>query len=98
MGATESFTATAEVGHFINGRSVASTSGRRQAVYNPATGNVSRQVALASADEVDAAVQAARAAFPAWADLPPLRRARVMFKFLELLQQHRDTLAAMITA
>jgi malonate-semialdehyde dehydrogenase (acetylating)/methylmalonate-semialdehyde dehydrogenase len=43
-------------------------------------------------------VQAARAAFPAWADLPPLRRARVMLKFLELLQQHRDTLAAMITA
>jgi malonate-semialdehyde dehydrogenase (acetylating)/methylmalonate-semialdehyde dehydrogenase len=73
-------------------------SGRRQAVYNPATGNVSRQVALASVDEVDAAVQAARAAFPAWADLPPLRRARVMLKFLELLQQHRDTLAAMITA
>ena len=98
MGATESFTATAEVGHFINGRSVASTSGRRQAVYNPATGNVSRQVALASVDEVDAAVQAARAAFPAWADLPPLRRARVMLRFLELLQQHRDTLAAMITA
>ena len=98
MGATESFTATAEVGHFINGRSVASQSGRRQAVYNPATGNVSRQVALASVDEVDAAVQAARAAFPAWSDLPPLRRARVMLKFLELLQQHRDTLAAMITA
>jgi len=98
MGATESFTATAEVGHFINGRSVASQSGRRQAVYNPATGNVSRQVALASVEEVDAAVQAARAAFPAWADLPPLRRARVMLRFLELLQQHRDTLAAMITA
>jgi len=98
MGATESFTATAEVGHFINGRTVASQSGRRQAVYNPATGNVSRQVALASVDEVAAAVQAARAAFPAWADLPPLRRARVMLKFLELLQQHRDTLAAMITA
>jgi len=98
MGATESFTATAEVGHFINGRAVASQSGRRQAVYNPATGHVSRQVALASVDEVDAAVQAARAAFPAWSDLPPLRRARVMLKFLELLQQHRDTLAAMITA
>jgi malonate-semialdehyde dehydrogenase (acetylating)/methylmalonate-semialdehyde dehydrogenase len=43
-------------------------------------------------------VAAAQAAFPAWADTPPIRRARVMFKFLELLNQHRDTLAAMITA
>jgi malonate-semialdehyde dehydrogenase (acetylating)/methylmalonate-semialdehyde dehydrogenase len=98
MGAPESFTATTEVGHFINGRVVASTSGRRQAVYNPATGHASRQVALGSAEEVDAAVQAGVAAFPAWSDTPPLRRARVLLKFLELLQQHRDTLAAMITA
>jgi malonate-semialdehyde dehydrogenase (acetylating) / methylmalonate-semialdehyde dehydrogenase len=98
MGATEAFTATTEVGHFINGRSVASASGRRQAVFNPATGAVARQVALASSDEVNAAVAAAQAAFPAWADTPPIRRARVMNKFLGLLNQHRDTLAAMITA
>ena len=98
MGAPEAFTATAEVGHFIAGRAVAGTGGRRQAVYNPATGAVARQVALASADEVNAAVAAAKAAFPAWADTPPIRRARVMNKFLELLNQHRDTLAAMITA
>jgi malonate-semialdehyde dehydrogenase (acetylating)/methylmalonate-semialdehyde dehydrogenase len=98
MGAPESFTATTEVGHFIGGRAVASTSGRRQPVFNPATGAVARQVALGSTDEVDAAVRAGLAAFPAWADTPPLRRARVMQRFLELLQQHRDTLAAMITA
>ncbi|HET7794514.1 MAG TPA: CoA-acylating methylmalonate-semialdehyde dehydrogenase, partial [Rhizobacter sp.] len=98
MGAPEAFTATHEVGHFINGQAVASRSGRRQAVYNPATGAVARQVALASADEVNAAVAAAQAAFPAWADTPPIRRGRVMFKFLELVNQHRDTLAAMITA
>jgi malonate-semialdehyde dehydrogenase (acetylating)/methylmalonate-semialdehyde dehydrogenase len=98
MGAPESFTATTEVGHFIGGRTVASTSGRRQPVWNPATGAVARQVALGSAEEVDAAVKAALAAFPAWADTPPIRRARVLQKFLELLQQHRDTLAAMITA
>ena len=102
MGATEAFTAayssTTEVGHFINGRAVASASGRRQPVWNPATGAVARQVALASVDEVNAAVLAAQAAFPAWADTPPIRRARVMNKFLGLLNQHRDTLAAMITA
>ena len=102
MGAPEAFTAafssTTEVGHYINGSAVASTSGRRQAVYNPATGAVARQVALGSVDEVAAAVAAAMAAFAAWADTPPIRRARVMIKFLGLLNQHRDTLAAMITA
>ena len=98
MGAPESFTATTEVGHYINGRSVASTSGRRQAVYNPATGAVARQVALGSVDEVNAAAAAAQAAFPAWADTPPIRRARVLNNFLALLNEHKDTLAAMITA
>src|SRR5512143_1198185 len=98
MGAPESFTATSEVGHHINGRTVASTSGRRQAVYNPATGAVARQVALGSADEVNAAVAAAQAAFPAWADTPPIRRARVLNNFLALLNQHKHTIAAMITA
>lgn len=98
MGAPEAFTTTHDVGHFIGGAMVAGRSGRRQAVYNPATGQVARQVALASADEVNAAVASAQAAFAAWADTPPLRRARVMFKFLELVNQHRDSLAAMITA
>ena len=98
MGAPEAFTATTEVGHFINGRAVASSSGRRQAVYNPSTGAVARQVALASVDEVGSAVAAAKAAFPAWADMPPIRRARILNRFLDLLNQHRDTLAAMITA
>ena len=98
MGATEAFTTTTDVGHWIGGRRLASTSGRQQAVFNPATGAVARQVALASADEVNAAVAAAQAAFPAWADTPPIRRARVMLKFLELMNQHRDTIAAMITA
>jgi malonate-semialdehyde dehydrogenase (acetylating)/methylmalonate-semialdehyde dehydrogenase len=88
----------ADVAHFINGRAVAGTSGRHQAVYNPTTGAVARQVVLASADEVTAAVAAAQAAFSGWADTPPIRRARVMFKFLELMNLHRDTLAAMITA
>ena len=98
MGAPEAFTATTEVGHYIDGRPVASTAGRRQPVWNPATGAVARQVALASSDEVNAAIASAKAAFPAWADTPPIRRARVMNQFLQLLNQHRDTLAAMITA
>jgi malonate-semialdehyde dehydrogenase (acetylating)/methylmalonate-semialdehyde dehydrogenase len=98
MGAPEAFTATADIGHFINGQAVASSSGRQQAVYNPATGAVARQVALGSVDEVNAAVAAAKAAFPAWSDTPPIRRARVMNNFLALMNQHKDTLAAMITA
>ena len=102
MGAPEAFTAafssTLEVGHYIDGRPLASTSGRRQPVWNPSTGAVARQVALASVDEVNAAVASARAAFPAWSDMPPIRRARIMNIFLGLLNQHRDTLAAMITA
>jgi malonate-semialdehyde dehydrogenase (acetylating) / methylmalonate-semialdehyde dehydrogenase len=101
MGATDAFTTTTDVGHWIAGERVKSTGGpgaRTQAVFNPATGAVARQVALASKTEVHAAVAAAQAAFPAWADTPPIRRARVMFKFLELMSQHRDTIAAMITA
>lgn len=86
------------VSHYIGGRVVPSTSGRAQPVYNPATGEVARQVALGSSDEVKAAIASAKAAFPAWAELPPLRRARVLNKFLQLLNEQRDTLAAMITA
>ena len=98
MGAPEAFTATTDVGHYIGGRIVPGASGRRQPVYNPSTGKVARQLALASVDEVNAAVASAKAAFPAWADTPPIRRARVMNAFLQLLMQHRDTLAAMISA
>jgi malonate-semialdehyde dehydrogenase (acetylating) / methylmalonate-semialdehyde dehydrogenase len=98
MGAPEAFTATTTVGHWIGGQRVAGNSGRTQDVFNPATGAVARQVALASKADVDAAVASAQAAFPAWAETPPIRRARVMLKFLELVNQHRDTLAAMITA
>jgi malonate-semialdehyde dehydrogenase (acetylating)/methylmalonate-semialdehyde dehydrogenase len=98
MGANESFTSTAEIGHFIGGKRVAGTSGRSQPVTNPATGAVARHVALASVAEVDAAVAAAKAAQPAWGNLPPLRRARVMNAFLGLLNRARDALAAMITA
>jgi malonate-semialdehyde dehydrogenase (acetylating)/methylmalonate-semialdehyde dehydrogenase len=82
----------------MNGRVTTPASGRSQPVFNPATGAVSGHVALASSADVAAAVAAAQTAFPAWADTPPLRRARVMFKFLELLNQNRDKLAHLITA
>ena len=89
--------ATASIEHWIGGRIVPGRSGRRSDVFNPATGAVSGQVALADSGEVAAAVAAAQAAFPKWADTPPIRRARVMFKFLELLNRHRDELARTIT-
>ena len=95
---TQPYTDTRDIGHYIQGERVASTSGRSQAVYNPATGAVARQVALASVEEVNAAVASAKAAFPAWSETPPIRRARVMNNFLALLNEHRDELAAMITA
>jgi malonate-semialdehyde dehydrogenase (acetylating)/methylmalonate-semialdehyde dehydrogenase len=98
MGAAEPFTATTQVGHFIGGRVVPGSGGRSQPVYNPALGSVAREVVLGSAADVDAAVAAAQAAFPAWADTPPIRRARVLNNFLALLNQHKDTLAAIITA
>ena len=86
------------IAHYISGQKTAGTSSRAQDVFNPATGAVTGRVSLANVKDVDQAVASAQAAFPAWADTPPLRRARVMFKFLELLNQHRDTLAHMITA
>ncbi len=88
----------AHIGHFIAGHVAAGVSGRSQAVTNPASGAVTGHVALANSAEVDKAVAAAQAAFPAWADAPPLKRARVMFKFLELLNKHKDDLARTITA
>jgi malonate-semialdehyde dehydrogenase (acetylating) / methylmalonate-semialdehyde dehydrogenase len=85
------------IGHYISGQHVAGKS-RAQDVFNPATGAVTGSVALADSVVVDAAVASAQAAFPAWADTPPLRRSRVMFKFLELLNANKDKLAHLITA
>ena len=88
----------ATIDHWIDGKVVAGTSGRTQDVFDPATGRVTGRVALADQAAVDAAVASAKAAFPAWAEMPPIRRARHMFKFLELLNKHRDDLARAITA
>ncbi|MBB3223634.1 CoA-acylating methylmalonate-semialdehyde dehydrogenase [Pseudoduganella umbonata] len=83
--------------HYINGAKADTRSGRYADVYNPALGEPVARVALGSVDEVDAAVQAAHAAFPAWADTPPLARARVLAKYLQLCQQHTEEFAAMLT-
>ncbi len=90
-------TSLAVIGHWIGGGERFDAQGRFAPVYNPATGEVARRVPLASRDDVDAAVSAAAAAFPAWAATPPLRRARVMFKFKELLEARAGDLARVIT-
>jgi malonate-semialdehyde dehydrogenase (acetylating) / methylmalonate-semialdehyde dehydrogenase len=83
------------VGHFINGEIVADTE-RRQDVFNPATGAVSRQVALASKQTVEQAIAAAQEAFPAWRNTPVGKRAAVMFRFKALLEENADKICAMI--
>ena len=87
-----------ELHHFINGRFVPGQSGRSLPVFNPATGEQSGTVPLASAEEVNQAVAAARAAFPAWAATPPLRRARILNRFLRLLEESEERIASAITA
>ena len=88
--------ALAQIGHYIAGLHQAG-SGDTVPSYNPASGEVIGAVALANAAEVDVAVQAAAAAFPAWSQTPPHKRARVMFRFKELIERDMDKLATVIT-
>jgi malonate-semialdehyde dehydrogenase (acetylating)/methylmalonate-semialdehyde dehydrogenase len=85
-----------EIGHFIGGKHVKGTSGRTGEVFQPITGEVIGKVALASKAELRAAVENAKAAQPAWANTNPQRRARVMFKFLELMAKENDALADLL--
>ena len=85
------------IGHYINGVRVAGAGDRFGDVFNPASGDVSARVRYATDADVDAAVFAARAAFGEWSQTPPLKRARVMFRFKELIEKHMDDLAAAIT-
>jgi malonate-semialdehyde dehydrogenase (acetylating)/methylmalonate-semialdehyde dehydrogenase len=86
------------VSHWINGRPVAGTSGRRGPIYDPARGNVAREVDFASVEEVDAAVAAARAAFPAWRATSLSKRTEVMFRIRNLVEAHRADIAGLLTA
>ena len=91
-------TELANLTHWINGKHVEGTSGRFGNVYNPTTGEVAAQVPLASTTELNASVEAAKAAFPEWAATPPLTRARIMFKYKAVIEDNSDRLAAVITA
>ncbi|HVX71403.1 MAG: CoA-acylating methylmalonate-semialdehyde dehydrogenase [Devosia sp.] len=81
----------------IAGKLIQSASTRTQPVYNPATGEAVATLPLSTLDEINAAVAAARKALPAWANTTPMKRARVMFKFKELLEKHADELAREIS-
>ena len=89
--------AVAHIGHWIDGQTPSGADARTAPVFNPATGVSTDRVALATRDDVDRAVASAARAFPKWSQTPPIRRARVLFKFLELLNRHRDELATAIT-
>ncbi len=84
------------VGHFINGQEIKDDN-RPVAVTNPATGKITKQVAMASRSTVVSAIDAAAAAFPDWRNTPPAKRARVMFRFKALLEKHADEVVAAIT-
>jgi malonate-semialdehyde dehydrogenase (acetylating) / methylmalonate-semialdehyde dehydrogenase len=86
-----------DIGHFIDGKRIAGTSGRHADVFNPATGEVQARVPLASAAELDDAVQRAKAVQPRWAATNPQRRARVIMKFVELLNRDMAHLAEAIS-
>ena len=86
-----------ELSHWIGGQARPGTSGRFGDVFHPASGQVQARVPLASEAEVEAAVAAASAAFPSWSAQPPLRRARVLFRFREIFEQRLDEVAALIT-
>ena len=86
------------VKHWINGKITSGTSGRTSAVYNPATGAVARQVSLAGPADLDQAVQVALAAFPGWSETPPLRRARILFKYKALIEANIDEFAHIVSA
>ena len=87
-----------ERGHFVGGRLVSGSSGRFGEVFDPATGSVQAHVALAGAAEVRAAIDDAAAAQPAWAATSPQRRARVLMRFLDLVNQEMDSLAQLLSS
>lgn len=86
------------VEHYINGQKLVGLSGKYADIFNPATGDVSGKVALGGTQEIDLAVAAAAAAYPAWRDTPAAKRAQVMFKLKELMEKNADKICALVTA
>jgi len=89
---------TTNLHHYINGKKEPGDSGRTGDIYNPAIGEVTKQVPLASKSEVEVAIAAAQAAFPAWAATPAGRRAQIMFSFRDLLKRNMDRLAEAVSS
>ena len=87
-----------EIGHFVGGKNVKGASGRFGDIFDPNTGEVQAKVALAKRSEVEHVIANAEAAQPAWAATHPQRRARVMFKFLELVQKDFENLAKLLSS
>ena len=86
------------LGHWIAGRSVQATSGRSGPVYDPAVGRVTREVGFASVGDVDAAVRAARDAFPAWRAMSLSRRTEILFRMRNAVEAHREEIARVVSA
>ena len=87
-----------QINHWIGGHSVAGTSGRKGPVFNPATGRQSGEVGFATVEEVDAAVQAAKAAFVAWREVSLAKRAELFFRIRELVHERRNEMARILTS
>ena len=87
-----------QVNHWIGGRSVAGESGRKGPIFNPATGRQAGEVDFATVEEVDRAVQAAKAAFPAWREVSLAKRAELFFRIRELLHERREEVARILTS
>ena len=84
--------------HFVNGKSFSGDSKKMGKIFNPATGEQSAEVKLANTKDVNEAVKNAKTAFESWSNTPPLQRARVMFKFKELIEKNSDELTKMIVS
>ncbi|NYT66828.1 CoA-acylating methylmalonate-semialdehyde dehydrogenase [Alcaligenaceae bacterium] len=92
------YTNSDDVLNFINGQVVSGSSQRKQDIFNPSTGKVSRQLVLSTPEDVATAVAAAKSAAESWAEVAPIRRARIMNQFLRLMNENVDVMAAMLTA
>ena len=84
--------------HFVNGKIIPGSSDRKGKVFNPATGEQESEVRLASKSDLDQAVEAAKKAFETWSAKPPLQRARIIFKFKELIEKNSDELTKLIVS
>ena len=96
--ATEAQRSLPRVSHWINGALAPSTSGNSRPVYNPATGEQTKTVDIASVEEIEAAIAAAKAAFPMWRATSLAKRADTLFRIRNAFDTHRDEISALITA